>query len=145
MIRQTSLLFIGAVLSSSVSCSELPTPSGATETLRPTVTLQRRFADESVTYLRFNTEEYQCIKIALKNAQQIKEICTFTDELGYTTDVRTDVSGVDYLNPRFTSDGLELTVDVSSLGPSAFYLDCKIPVNSTSVGEPTCTFRDMEH
>ncbi|MDO6683862.1 MULTISPECIES: hypothetical protein [unclassified Agarivorans] len=94
---------------------------------------------ETVTYMRYNTEEQPCITLRLENADVSKTLCKYTDQQGNTVDVTTDVAAIDYLSPTFTADGLEVTLDLIS-----YYLDCRIQLTETTIGEPVCTFKDMD-
>ncbi|WP_432463770.1 hypothetical protein [Agarivorans sp. QJM3NY_33] len=94
---------------------------------------------ETVTYTRYNTEEQPCITLRLENANVSKTLCDFTDQLGNTVDVRKDVAAVDYLSPTFAAQSLEVTLDLIS-----YYLDCRIPLTKSTIGEPVCTFKDMD-
>ncbi|MGY5450462.1 hypothetical protein ACVFI8_05885 [Agarivorans sp. MS3-6] len=94
---------------------------------------------ETVTYMRYNTEEQPCITLQLESAGVAKTLCHYTDQQGNTVDVRTDVAAVGYLSPKFTAQGFEVTLNLIS-----YYLDCRIPLTETTIGEPVCTFKDMD-
>lgn len=92
-----------------------------------------------MTYTRYNTEEQPCITLRLESASIFKTLCKYTDQQVNTVDVRTDVAAVDYLSPTFVADGLEVTLDLIS-----YYLDCRIPIRESMIGEPVYVFRDID-
>ncbi|GGA97534.1 hypothetical protein [Agarivorans gilvus] len=95
--------------------------------------------NETVSYLRYNTEEQPCITLSLESTGASKTLCNYTDQQGNSVDVRTDAAAVDYLSPKFTAQGLEVTLDLMS-----YYLDCQIPITKATIGEPACMFKDMD-
>ncbi|GDY25104.1 hypothetical protein AHAT_09940 [Agarivorans sp. Toyoura001] len=124
---------LSSVLLSGAACTQDNMPLQARDEVVGIV------GNETVTYMRYNTEEQPCITLRLENADVSKTLCKYTDQQGNTVDVTTDVAAVDYLSPVFTADGLEVTLDLIS-----YYLDCRIPISETTIGEPVCTFKDMD-
>lgn len=110
-----------------------------TKSMQPINEVQGAIGSEPVTYLRYNTEIEPCITIKFNDLGESKQLCSFSDQQGNITDVRTDVAGVDYLLPVFTEHGLTVTLDLFS-----YYLDCQIILSNKIIEDPVCKFRDME-
>ena len=111
----------------------------ATKSIQPINEVQGTISSEPVTYLRYNTEIEPYITIKFNDLGESKQLCSFSDQQGNITDVRTDVAGVDYLLPVFTEHGLTVTLDLFS-----YYLDCQITLSNKIIEDPVCQFRDME-
>ncbi|WP_404340867.1 hypothetical protein [Pseudoalteromonas mariniglutinosa] len=123
------------------SCSACSQESSRENTKgkQPLVEIQGVIENESVTYLRYNTEIEPCITIKFSGLGKSKQLCSFSDQQGNITDVRTDVAGVDYLFPAFTERALTVTLDLFS-----YYLDCQITLSNQLIEDPVCQFRDMD-
>ena len=109
------------------------------DNIQPIQIIKGQLKNETVTYLRYNTEVQPCITLKLDRMDKQKQLCIFTDQQGNAVDVRTDVAGVDYLTPAFSESSFTVTLDLFS-----YYLDCQITLINKSVKDPVCKFRDMD-
>jgi len=142
-MKMLNYLTLWALCSMAMACSAEVKSIVSKSELKPVLVVEGKYGN--AVYFRYNTEEYPCFKILLDKTNESKEFCRFTDEIGNTTDARTDVSAISYEEAQFTEKGLQLVIDVSALGPGRFFLDCAIPISNSSIGEPRCIFRDSEY